>query len=347
MAVCSACGCAQAVIDATWQAEADEIYRKYQIYHQSKGVEQSVFDAATGAATSRSSRLLRRVIAGAPVGENGRLLDIGCGNGALLRAFSELLPNWSLAGAEYNDHNRAVIESIRGVEKLYTGSPTEIPGDFDIISLIHTLEHIPDPGAFIGTIWDKLKVGGLLLIQVPDCSQNPFMYLVADHSSHFFPAILKEIVAASGYEVLTVADDWVAKEITLIARKPGPKRLARPVGFGFDTAPSVGRSLDWLDTTVQLARSLADGPTFGLFGTSIAATWLWAELEGRVGFFVDEDPHRAGQSLNGLPIYSPAKVPAGGRVMVALPSKLAAGVRERLGQLRDDVTYLAPPPIAS
>ena len=72
---------AQAVIGPQWEAEARKIYDNYTIYHQGGGAEQSVFDVATGAASSRSSRLLHRLEGAILLAEHGRLLDIGCGNG--------------------------------------------------------------------------------------------------------------------------------------------------------------------------------------------------------------------------------------------------------------------------
>ncbi|PYL00940.1 MAG: hypothetical protein DME19_03445, partial [Verrucomicrobia bacterium] len=204
LSVCADCGCAQAVLDQTWHEEAKhdqtwheeakQIYDAYTIYHQSQGIEQSVFDQASGQAGSRSTRLLERLRTEIPLPEKGRLMDIGCGNGALLRAFSGMNRGWSLAGVEVNDHYQSVVETIAGVEGLFTCSPEKVPGQFQLISLMHALEHIPSPREFIVKLRDKLEVGGLLLVQVPDCAQNPFMFLVADHATHSFVPTLKELV---------------------------------------------------------------------------------------------------------------------------------------------------------
>jgi len=44
----------------------------------------------------RSERLLRRLLAECSLPTHGRLLDIGCGNGVLLRTFSAIAPDWTL-----------------------------------------------------------------------------------------------------------------------------------------------------------------------------------------------------------------------------------------------------------
>ena len=48
LAVCIACGATQKPIDTRWQNEIAAIYRNYEPYFQSAGVEQAVFDLAKG-----------------------------------------------------------------------------------------------------------------------------------------------------------------------------------------------------------------------------------------------------------------------------------------------------------
>jgi len=342
--VCNDCGCAQAVNDEAWQSEAEQIYRDYTIYHQSKGAEQSVFDQASGQAISRSARLLERLRSEVSLPANGRLMDIGCGNGALLRAFSQMAPQWSMVGVEVNDHYRSEVEGIRGVEKLFTGSPADVPGRFQMISLMHALEHIPSPREFILKLWDKLEVGGWLLIQVPDCGRNPFMFQVADHASHFFAPTLKELVESAGYEVGVAAQDWVSKEITVLAHKAGPTSKVRPMLATFGNIARVTTRLSWLGQVIKIAVALSEKGKFGLFGTSIAANWLFGELDGRVDFFVDEDPHRAGQEMLGRRIFSPSEVPPSSHIFIALPTGMAEKLNSRICQSGSGNCYVLPPP---
>ena len=137
-------------------------------------VEQCVFDAISGNPVSRSARLLERLQSIIELPKRGRLLDVGCGNGALLQVFAAVAPLWSLAGTELNDQYRPVVESIQRVEALYTLELGKIPGLFNFITVVHVLEHVRDPRTFLSKLCDKLEVGGLLLIQVPDYLQNPF-----------------------------------------------------------------------------------------------------------------------------------------------------------------------------
>ena len=275
LAVCLDCGCAQAVLDEVWRRDADRIYADYTIYHQSQGaVEQSVFDQATGEPLTRSARLVLRLKKEASLQSRGRLLDVGCGNGALLKAFAAAAPNWELFGAEVNDRYRAAVEKIPGVRGFFAGRAEEVPGQYDLITLIHALEHIPSPQTFLRRLREKLAPGGKLLVQVPDCEQNPFMFLVADHSSHFFPDPLRQLVARAGYEPQLGGAGWLSKEITILASRDGSSGGPASPSLSTSAEPVV-RRLSWLGALVQSLRPVADRERFGIFGTSIAATWLF------------------------------------------------------------------------
>jgi cyclopropane fatty-acyl-phospholipid synthase-like methyltransferase len=334
----------QKPIDAAWCSAVEQIYKDYTIYHQSNGVEQAVYDPSNGQSSPRSSQLLECVRAHLEVQPRGRLLDVGCGNGAFIRAFNRAFPNWSLAGVELDDKYREAVEGIAGVEALYVGPPAQVPGMFDFISLIHALEHIPKPQAYLAELGSKLVPDGLLLVQVPNFRHNPFDLLVADHASHFSPATLREVVQTAGFEVIAAATDWVPKEQTILARRAASFSSAEPIARVRD-AFAASQAVAWLHAVAQAARACAGAGRFGLFGTSIAATWLASELDNRIDFFVDEDPSRVGKSFLGRPIRHPSQVAAASHIFVGLPHPLAESVRQRLA--RAEVTYQLPPTLAA
>jgi SAM-dependent methyltransferase len=343
LVACGGCGTVQKPIDAVWCSDAEQIYKDYTIYYQSNGVEQAVYDPCTGRSLPRSSHLLECVRARLEVPPSGRLLDVGCGNGAFLRAFSRAFPSWSLAGVELDYKYREAVEGIAGVEALYVGPPAQVPGLFDFISLIHALEHIPDPRAYLAELGSKLVPDGLLLVQIPNFRHNPFDLLVADHASHFSPATVREVVQTAGFEVIAAATDWVPKEQTILARRATPFSSTGPITPSRD-AFAVGQAVAWLRAVAQAARACTGAGRFGLFGTSIAATWLAGELDNRIDFFVDEDPSRVGKSFLGRPIQHPNQVAVAGHIFVGLPRPLAESICHRLE--RPEVTYHLPPALA-
>lgn len=340
LALCEACGLVQTIADAQWTRECREIYLRYTIYHQSGGSEQPVFDHASGAAQARSEAILAALRKRVTLPAAGRWLDIGCGNGALLRACSGALPReWRLCGSEVDDKYRRVIESIPGVERLFTGPLENVEGPFDVISLVHVVEHIPGPGRFLSSLRNKLKPNGLLLLEVPDCSQNFFALMVADHCSHFSVGTLASVASAGGCEVLHAAADWVPKEITLLAQ---PRKAAGPPPSPLAESEQVFWGWDRLQRVATRVLESGAEHSLGIFGTSIAATWLDAQTRQRARFFVDEDVNRVGKPHLGRPVLAPARVPAGSVVFVALPPAIANRVAERLRTVQPQAQFLTP-----
>jgi hypothetical protein len=84
---------------------------------------------------------------------------------------------------------------------------------------------------------------------------------------------------------------------------------------------------------------------FGLFGTSIAATFLTGGLGAAVDFFVDEDPNRQGKTWCKRPIYAPSQVPSGSHVMIGLAPVVAERILARMKALGLSVHFYAPPPL--
>ncbi|HTL15876.1 MAG TPA: class I SAM-dependent methyltransferase [Patescibacteria group bacterium] len=342
LAMCQACSLVQTVASRQWQAECEQIYAGYTIYHQSCGIEQTVFDNASGAGQARSEAITKALQAHFPLPPRGRWLDIGCGNGAMLQACSRALPGWDLCGSEVNDKYRETVESIPGVERLFTCPVANIPGSFDVISLVHVIEHIPAPQSFVRPLAAKLKPNGLLLLEVPDCLQNFFMLMVADHCSHFSASMLAHIVGGAGYEVLQAADAWVPKEITVVARRPAELRAAAVDPPPVHESERVFRGWETLQQILAQVEPLTRADQFGIFGTSIAATWLDAQTGSAAKFFVDEDPHRIGKQHLGRLILSPAEIPEGASIYLALPRVIAGRVAERLQAAKPTVHFFTP-----
>ncbi len=341
LAHCSACGLVQAPVTDEWRRDCERIYGQYSIYHQGAGSEPRVFNGMDGQGHPRSDAIVGALAALGALPGSGRLLDVGCGNGAFLRAFGAAVPGWRLNGLEVHDRHRAAIEALPGVEGFFLGDDVnDLDGTFDLISIIHVLEHLPSPGPVLRRLRAKLAPGGLLVVQVPDC-RHPFMLPVADHCSHFSVRGLERLIAASGFTVLAATTGWVSKEVSIVARRSsGEAPARRPVPF--DETEAIVAGVAWLDLVVEQVRRLAARPAFGLFGTAIAATWLDQELAGAAQYFVDEDPSRIGRTYRGRPIVSPAELPDRADVFVALPRPLAERVSARLA--RASVRFAIPPP---
>ena len=183
-----------------------------------------------------------------------------------------------------------------------------------------------------------------MLINVPNCEENPFIISVADHCSHFVPDTLCKLVAASGYEVQSLSTEIIGKEIVLCARNtpdtvPNLAILKSP-----ESCIMLSSHLDWLSQILVELRKLDGNTKLGCLGTSIAGTWLRAQLGERLQFYVDEDGSRHGKDHLGLPIQSPEQVDPESLVFLAFPFPVAQKISRKF-QYYDFEILLPPNPL--
>ena len=102
-----------------------------------------------------------------PVGRPGRLLDVGCGNGAFLQMAQAA--GWSVQGIDFDP--LAVAEARRqglavdlcGIDQLAAQAQT-----YDWITCSHVLEHVHDPQHLFHSMHRLLRSGGTLWLQTPN-----------------------------------------------------------------------------------------------------------------------------------------------------------------------------------
>jgi SAM-dependent methyltransferase len=343
LAVCQSCGMVQKLPDAQWLGEIGEIYRDYEMYHQSAANDQAVFDPVSGRPMGRCEVLARRLLESGQLPPRGSLLDVGAGSGAMLAAFSAASPGWRLFGLDLDDRKEPALKAIPRFERLFTTPPEQVSQQFELVTLIHSLEHFPDPVAMLRSLRGLVAPGGRLFVQVNNAERTPFDLVVADHLCHFTPQSLACLVARSGLGVGGTRTDWVNKELSLLA-SVAPQSASPQCEDAAAATARVRRDVAWLAGMLRHARARsaqAGRGRFGMFGTSVAATWLASGLGDAIDFYVDEDPARRGRSHLGRPILAPDQVAAGATVYLAFIGDIAARIAQRLRHLALD--FAAPP----
>jgi 2-polyprenyl-3-methyl-5-hydroxy-6-metoxy-1,4-benzoquinol methylase len=321
------------------------VYGSYSLYDQSGGIEQSVFDQRSGRSVSRSAQLLETILHYSRISVSGQLLDVGCGNGSFLEAFGALRPDWVLVGNELDSRYQRIVEALPGVKKMYSAHPDAIPGEFDIVSLIHVLEHVRNPMNLLTIIHRKLKERGMLLIQVPSYEQNPFDLLIADHCTHFSSRTLMSLITRAGFKVEVVNGDWIPKEMTVLAGK-GDRITSERTPNRTEERGAIRSGVAWLQRVLEAASEISRREqSFGILGTSIAGSWLCSSIGEPVSFFVDEDRSRVGRLYMRRPVYDLESVPVGAAVFIAQPLAIAERIRTRLEQGRYMFSLSIPPPL--
>jgi SAM-dependent methyltransferase len=152
-------------------------------------------------ANRRRLRYLRKSVGAA----NGRrLIDIGCGSGSFLKAAAKA--EWVVSGTELNPddvHLRGLrVES--SLEALADVAPV------DVVTLWHSLEHIPNPPAMIRSVKSVLRPSGTVIVAVPNfnslqsrLTKSNWLHLdVPRHLNHFSKESITALLEESNFEIL-------------------------------------------------------------------------------------------------------------------------------------------------
>jgi SAM-dependent methyltransferase len=130
-------------------------------------------------------------------------LDIGCSSGLLLSQFKKAFSSQAV-GIEPGDAYRKFaqdleLEVFTSLEELGKIDDRQ----FDLISLAHVLEHIPQPLEYLRNLKNKwLSPNGHLLVEVPnlyghDCFEIAHMISYSHHT-------LRETLRQAGFQITTV-----------------------------------------------------------------------------------------------------------------------------------------------
>lgn len=168
---------------------------------------------------------------------------------------------------------------------------------------------------------------------MPNIWTNPYVICVGDHATHFDLTSLKRLIHEADFEVVFVAEDFIAGELTLLARKSAVGKFHNSQDS--QTLVKTDRSLHHatlVDSLLRVSSWLTwqrnSSQTLGIFGTSVAGTWAGSCLEFRHDYWVDEDSSRMTRSWMGKNIIPPSKVRVEDLVVIILaPIKVERIVR--------------------
>lgn len=137
-----------------------------------------------------------------------KVLEIGCSNGIFLDLFKE--NGWETWGVEPSKN--AFVARNKGHNILNdVFENANFPKDtFDLVVMNHTMEHMENPGTVLKKIYNILKIGGVVFVDVPNYgsllskimgSRWPYL-LPKEHKWQFTKESLSRIFKEGGFQIL-------------------------------------------------------------------------------------------------------------------------------------------------
>lgn len=218
--VCEKCGLIYQSPRMT-AAELDEFYTaEYrQVYQGDQGPTEKDLQTQKG----RASALLEFMAGSVP--KVNRHLDIGCSAGVLLGQFRDHFGSQPV-GVEPGDTYRVYAQArdilvYSKIADLHAADESR----FDLISMAHVLEHLPDPVGTLANLREKhLTPEGWLLLEVPNLYCHDSFEIA--HLTSFSAHTLRQAVQRSGFEIVKLEahgrprSEILPLYLTLLAR-PG------------------------------------------------------------------------------------------------------------------------------
>lgn len=133
-----------------------------------------------------------------------RLLEVGCGSGALLDEFASR--GFASTGLETSPRAVALAKAIAaatgGLQTLATQPGPDWSGAFDLVCAFDVLEHVEDDVAALGQWLEWLRPGGLVCLSVPaHRSRWGAGDEWAGHHRRYDRRDLVDLIAAHGLEI--------------------------------------------------------------------------------------------------------------------------------------------------
>ena len=110
---------------------------------------------------------------------NHKLLDVGAGTGEFVAALHELYPALEIHSVQRTKKAQDLIREKIGPDALIGTESSvleKIDKQFDIITILQTLEHLMQPQKTLKILHNLLKPGGMLFISVPNI--NSYQVLI-------------------------------------------------------------------------------------------------------------------------------------------------------------------------
>ena len=220
-------------------------------------------------------RFLSELIAQHPVRS---VLEIGCGGCVLLERLSKL--GCRVLGIDPSPF-AAEAGKRKGIEVIQEFFPSpKLDWSPDLIFQVDVLEHIESPLEFLKSQTDLIKPGGMIVVNVPDCSRSlergDMSMALHQHVNMFDMTSLPYLFRRAGLELVKMERSRYGGALYCAAKK-----IAEPIAFEPDTYAearwekfSIKLELNIKSFGQHIARARESGDTIGFFMPQRAFPYL-------------------------------------------------------------------------
>ncbi|MCX6296856.1 MAG: class I SAM-dependent methyltransferase [Bacteroidetes bacterium] len=214
--------------------------------------------------TVRKYTLLKKLQLVSKHFKTGKILDIGCGTGEFLNTCKNA--KWETFGIEPDDDARNMAIKNYGLDIRKESDLSGLAdSSFDVISMWHVLEHVPNLNERVEELKRLIKPTGMIIIAVPNCESLDAKsykelwaaYDVPRHLYHFIPKDIETLFQKHGMKVFqTLPMVFDSFYVSMLSEKikTGRTNVIRSTWNGFRSNLSALRSGKKYSSQIYLIR---------------------------------------------------------------------------------------------
>lgn len=155
--------------------------------------------------------IVRAAEESAPGRRHLRLLDVGCGSGSLLGLLKR--KGFHVLGFDASEEAARIAKAESDIDVIAGARLQEAcleVSSFDLVTLFHVMEHVPQPQEMLAEVWRLLRSGGRIVLQVPNVESWQFRLLgarwygldVPRHVINYSKQGMCRLLSETGFRVL-------------------------------------------------------------------------------------------------------------------------------------------------
>ena len=292
--ICTKCGCLQKKINASYIPNIKKIYKNYQGFQKYGETDQKKI--INGNITDRCFLLYKKYL---NKKKYKNILDFGSGNGAMLMPFDNT--NKNLYATDLKNNLNYKILKAKNFKKFFSSKDLiKSKKKYDLITMIHVLEHLEDPRKILLSLSKKLEKNGIIFIQIPNFLLNYYDLCVYDHTIHFDHFSLQKLAELSNLKIIKLDDSYIHGEYSIILKKTKKKTktkiTTKVIQKLIVKKTKILKQIDNFFLKINKINKLS------ILGSSISSLSIANNYNGKINSFYDEDISKINKKIENITI---------------------------------------------